>query len=346
MIESISLKDFQSHGSSVFELHPGLNVIVGRSDSGKTAVIRALNWLMFNKPGGAEFISHWSNGTEVVAIIDGVPVVRSRNKTSKNEYSLDGETLKAFGSNVPDEVMEFLNVSRLNFQLQMDSPFLLTESPGAVAKYFNEIVSLDIVDRGIANINKWHRAINSRITVMEEDLKGYLESIKVYDELDDVEAVVNEIEELYSKYETTVENTETLENIVYRYEKNKRRQVRYSNIVLLEDDVSKLFSLAESYNKLDLICDELEELQERISETEQLLTVDIKVINEIISLLEELKEAKKKFKQMSLIVSKAEKVSAAREDAADMVKRYTEELAAIPQICPECGQPYPDHGKA
>ena len=51
----LHLINFQSHLNTVIELHPGLNILVGESDQGKTAIIRALRWLFYNEPRGTGF---------------------------------------------------------------------------------------------------------------------------------------------------------------------------------------------------------------------------------------------------------------------------------------------------
>ena len=55
-IKKIILENFQSHKYSVIELNEELNVIVGPSDSGKSAIIRGLKWALYNEPSGDYFI--------------------------------------------------------------------------------------------------------------------------------------------------------------------------------------------------------------------------------------------------------------------------------------------------
>ena len=50
MIKSIHVVGFQSHADSTIEFDPGVNVLIGQSDSGKTAVVRALDWALNNRP--------------------------------------------------------------------------------------------------------------------------------------------------------------------------------------------------------------------------------------------------------------------------------------------------------
>jgi len=65
MIKTLSIQNYQSHKDSTLEFDPGVNVIVGSTDSGKTAIIRALRWLIWNRPNGDSFRSTWGGDTKV-----------------------------------------------------------------------------------------------------------------------------------------------------------------------------------------------------------------------------------------------------------------------------------------
>jgi exonuclease SbcC len=52
MITQLNITNFQSHVKSVLKLSPGINVICGPSDSGKSAIIRGLRWVIENQPTG------------------------------------------------------------------------------------------------------------------------------------------------------------------------------------------------------------------------------------------------------------------------------------------------------
>jgi len=87
MIQQLSIANFQSHKDTTLAFDPGLNVIVGPTDCGKTAVIRALRWLIWNRPMGEAFRSTWGGDTEVEITTDDERrwVIR-RAKGSNNEY--------------------------------------------------------------------------------------------------------------------------------------------------------------------------------------------------------------------------------------------------------------------
>ena len=59
MLKSLKIRNFESHRNTQLNFHPGVNVIVGESDQGKTAILRALEWVLFNRPLGEDIKSNW-----------------------------------------------------------------------------------------------------------------------------------------------------------------------------------------------------------------------------------------------------------------------------------------------
>ena len=161
MIKSIQISNFQSHADSYLEFDEGCNIIVGNSDSGKTAIIRALRWLVFHKPTGDEMRSHWGGKTKVELFTDDAHVVKSKDK--EQEYVLGDTHFKAFKTDVPDEIVQALNLNSINLQSQLDAPFLLSETPGTVASHFNKVAKLDKIDTATQNINSWISELTSII---------------------------------------------------------------------------------------------------------------------------------------------------------------------------------------
>ena len=94
MIQSLKIINFQSHEDSTLDFVPGVNMILGASDSGKSAIIRALKWLVWNRPNGDAYRSNWGGETSVQAFFDGFGVERSKDK--ENMYRIfEEDTNKA-----------------------------------------------------------------------------------------------------------------------------------------------------------------------------------------------------------------------------------------------------------
>ena len=61
MIDKIKIENIQSHKNTELNLSNGINVIVGSSNNGKSAILRALYWAIYNRPLGIDTLcSHWA----------------------------------------------------------------------------------------------------------------------------------------------------------------------------------------------------------------------------------------------------------------------------------------------
>lgn len=166
MIESLQIVGFQKHKSRRIEFGPGVTTIVGPSDAGKSSLLRALYWVCLNRPGGQEFINWDLEKVKVALSVDGRRVLRRRGKA--NVYALDGKEFRAFGDKVPQEIAELLNVSENNFQLQHDSPFWFSLTPGQVSRELNRIVDLEVIDTSLAHLASELRKASTVVEVCYE----------------------------------------------------------------------------------------------------------------------------------------------------------------------------------
>lgn len=165
-VKSVYLEDFQSHSKTKIELAPpgGLTILVGKTDSGKTAIVRGLRLLHFNVPLGVEYIRVGRNmATVAEELSDGTKVVRERSK-SVNRYRVvkqDGssQVFEGFGNSVPLEVQQATGVRTvsvgenldlaLNLSEQLDGPFLgnKTVSGPLRAKALGKLAGTEEIDK-------------------------------------------------------------------------------------------------------------------------------------------------------------------------------------------------------
>ena len=214
MIKSLQLRNFRSHKNVTLNLLPGVNAIVGNSDSGKTNVVRALRWLTHNRPSGMSMRSHWAKKepTEVIASLsEGVSVSRYRDNTV-NQYRLSTleEPLEAVRTDVPDPVKQALNMDAINLQLQGDAPFLLSESPPEVARILNNIAGLDGIDTAHTRIAAKIRENQEQARNLASQLSGVDERLTHFDGVDDLKAKSDHLQELE---ESTVQKQEQLSGL-------------------------------------------------------------------------------------------------------------------------------------
>ena len=190
MIKSTLLKGFQSHNHTRIRFVPGVNALIGDSDAGKTAVLRAFNWVIYNRPMGDDFMSHWASEMSATVVFeDGTKITRGRDKEG-NYYKLNKEMFRAFKQEVPAEIQQALNLTEINIQAQMDAPFLLSCGSGEVAQTLNKVVHLDIIDRSLSDIRKKKLDADKEYKRLANFVAFQKAALKEYDYLKQMEADV------------------------------------------------------------------------------------------------------------------------------------------------------------
>lgn len=159
-LSRLIVKGFQAHRRLVIRFGR-VTSIIGRTDVGKSAALRAIWWLCANRPAGGAFVRR-GGSTAVVRLDVGDHVVRRVRGPRRNVYELDGRTLEGFGSDVPEDVRRVLNVGGLSYQGQHDRPFWIGDSAADVSRQVNEIVDLAIVDRVLSRLGAACRRLRAK----------------------------------------------------------------------------------------------------------------------------------------------------------------------------------------
>lgn len=155
MINKLHLQNFQLHKDTTLELDKGINIISGSSDNGKSSIIRAIRWVLQNRPSGEGFRTYGcQDDTKVELVVNGARIARCRGKNS-NSYQDDKAEYKALRSDVPTEISEVLNILPCSLQTQHEPYYLLQNSPGDVAKQISTFANLEVIEETVTNIKQY-----------------------------------------------------------------------------------------------------------------------------------------------------------------------------------------------
>lgn len=242
MITGVKITGFQSHTNSYFNLGPGLNVITGPSDSGKTAIIRAVKWVAFNEPAGEAFLNQSVGEAKVeIELANGITIIK-RRKSKKTTYTLSTIPEPFEKSEVPYEVKQALGIVKqtfgdfetaLNFAFQLEAPFLISETASAGAKILGKLAGTEAVDLAIKDVSKDTYAARQEKTAAEkeiekidaqlgefinlEDLKEQLEVCEMMAQQLEADAVkVGKLQQLKTSYGTIIGLLETYQEKLKR----------------------------------------------------------------------------------------------------------------------------------
>lgn len=264
MINSLSIQNFQSHKDSTLNFHPGMNVIIGKTDSGKTSIIRALRKLIQNKPSGEAFRSDWGGDTEITINLSSGETISRIIKNSKNLYILNNNEFTAFGQDIPEEIVKALNLSEINLQQQFDKFFLIQNTPGEVAKHFNKIAHLDVIDKSIAFLNKETNQLTSSLKHDKKRIEELKEELKKFDSLDEFEKELNKLDEDEDKRNEKENKLEKLKKTLAIYKANEKKIRIKQDRLKMEGDLFYILDLIEEKFRKQSNYEHLKKLTSRI----------------------------------------------------------------------------------
>ncbi|MDR7869960.1 MAG: AAA family ATPase [Tissierellaceae bacterium] len=231
-LKTVILENFQSHKYTSVNFDEGLNVILGPSDSGKTAIIRGIKWALYNEPSGDYFIREGESEASVTLIFsDNTKIKRFRSK-SKNSYVLfkkNGEEVKyeGFGTSVPTEIIEEIGIKKIqldsdatnaiNISEQLEGSFLLSEKNSTRAGAIGRLIGVNVIDdalkdtlKDIRNLSNTKKSTELRISKIEDELKEY-------EYLEELNTKLKKAEELRHVIHEKANKQEKLKTCYYRY---------------------------------------------------------------------------------------------------------------------------------
>lgn len=352
MFEKLIIRNFQSHQKSVLNFHEGVNVIIGQSDSGKTAIIRALRWLIWNRPGGDSFRSTWGGSTIVKLKLhdddhDDVEISRSKY-TAGNEYWIDDEKYVAFGTDTPEEIQTLLNVDSVNLQSQLDAPFLLSESPGSIASHFNKVAHLDQIDTSLKKVQSWLNDINRKTVSAEEDVITLQSEMEGYKYLEKMEIDIEVLEEMNTRFENSRQYIYKLDKLRIDIVNTEAAIQTYNERIKPEQEVDTILDL---YNEvkvkensligLKMFISETVSINTKITAAKELLLIEDDV-DIILGLMDKANTLKVKQIPLDRLIND---IYQTKDDYLRKVtyqeKCIMEFTESMPEICPLCDQPIP-----
>lgn len=271
MIDNIQIQNFQSHHNTSLVFHGGLNIIIGQSNSGKSAILRALRLVIENKPSGDSFITKGKKESSVDLIVDGQHITRIKGKN--NLYIINEQEYKAFGQEVPEDIKQVINFNDINIQKQLDSPFLLSETSGEIAKFFNKVFNLEKIDSSQQQVKSRLSDTKKRMTILEEDLKEDEEKLKSFDWINEAENKIILLSEQEKEISKMSNEISELSEIIYDYEKVYDSYIAIDDFQEMQEKTEEFINTLISF---DAIENDILDLKNLIYEIE---TVKKKVIN-------------------------------------------------------------------
>ncbi len=353
MIKSITLENFQSHEKTTIDFSEGVNAIIGLSDSGKTAILRAIRWVMINKPSGEEFRSYWGGDTIASLKFDNeIKVTRGRSN-SDNYYMLDlpgnvknaHQEFRAFGQDMPDEIKKVIDISDVNMAAQMDAPFLISSNPGEVAQTLNRIVNLDVIDRAVSSVRKEKMEADRMVRQCEETHVDLHVQLEGFNYLEQMESDVVVLEMLTSSKEKKASSLATLKQVISQIKNLDDELHDCYRLLKAEKSVALLYAHQEYVEKKKVDQRALLDMTTTIRRNQQTITQfhkyekAQKIVDQLLSSVEDAGRLCTTVDTLNNLIWDVRETIKKKDNWVGEYERVKEEFDKIfPDTCPLCGQ--------
>ena len=340
-IKRIILHNIQKHEHLDLTFDKNLTAITGESDQGKSSILRALGWVLFNKPSSNELRRKindvCTDESYVILYItknDEEHVIERYVSNKLNLYKLDGNEFRSFKRDVPKPISDLLNLDyRINFQKQFDSPFLLGDTSGEIAKLFNELLGLeeandilDLINKDITNDTKQKESI-------ERELEQYQNILEVLEEFSKFDEMGDKIESDYTLIEGLEHELSNLRILAERISRTDQEISKNKGICFSGDCLERLLKdyceKENNYKKTKKLIDEISKTPSvDISFSIDNLTTDYDYWKKMEILMNSLEDIRYNISRCDMMLMSYEK----------QLNEKNEELSSI-KVCPTCKRP-------
>ena len=232
--KKVRIENFQDHLDTTIKFKPGLNLIVGSSDHGKSAALRSLNLLLHNLPKGKSFIHLGQDEARVYAeFSDGMIVERIKGSSRNCVLITEGDgtvhdPYEKFGDKYPDAVVQALGNppadskhGPISYADQMAPLFLVSLTETELPRIISELTGIDDFEEAAKSLAAEGKVAAKSVKTAEAQIERSENQLRQFTGLD----------ERLKRYESLREKGRELQLIAQRYERGQALMTRYWDVM-------------------------------------------------------------------------------------------------------------------
>lgn len=209
-IDSIHIQDFQNHQDTNVRLVPGLNIITGSSDSGKSAIVRALELAFFDNFRKCDVRHKQKNSQVTINFRNGDTYKRTKGDTNEVEFQYAEQEIQKhsrFSKKFPQEAIDFLghipktSTSYLPFAGQDEKLFLINLSDEAIGKEISKLLGISDLEDAASNLGSDINKISVDIKKLNTDIETTKKKLEPFENLDSNLEKIEDLKKLSEQYE-------------------------------------------------------------------------------------------------------------------------------------------------
>ena len=340
----VKIKDFQSIREADLEIKP-FTVVVGPSDSGKSAIIRSLAALFYNTPGDY-YVSYGAKSCEVKLELPHNTIEFKKGSSSK--YTIDDEEYTAIGrgyfENLAPTGIREIDADgkkvRPQVAMQIDTPFLLSSeyNPMTVASLLGNLSNAAVLNTAKREVEKDIKKIGSKIKHLESDL---VERKKELADEGELQALLSRVEKIKKKDAEILEITGVLSEVSNYKDiigKNKTDIKDLEQTLKHITELRKELTIQESAQKVINVSALMKKIEDMLEYLRKIFA-DVKAKLTLVEKKRfELREVQSVVSSMESIQMSIKKTQIDKDYYQKSLEKIEKKLKDIP-TCPTCGRP-------
>ena len=268
-IKTVTLENFQSYKNQTVHFEPGLNLLLGTSDSGKSAILRAISFVLYNYPKKDTLI-HWGETETKVTVefSDGVKVTRIKGaeRNGIEAYDADGKFIQKakIDKEIPDDIKKLLGNppqddfnGLISYADQFSPMFLVDLSPTDLPRSLSNLTGIELLEESAKQLMSNYKALDKQNKADEKEYTNLLNESQL------------QVFNLIEHKELNEESSFLLDNFLNKLDDKLKCFSTYSNQV---EDYKKLeqinISLASIKQKGEILTNEHQDMKNKLNEAE------------------------------------------------------------------------------
>ena len=370
----LHIENFQAISEMDLDFEEGINIIAGQSNSSKTSVLRAIEVLLRNQSGSADYIKHGEKSTLVNMKYLGNDVSWSRTKKDI-VYEVNGEKYLKVGNT---DLFKLLDKTGFvidpqdelaNLEDEWTLPFPFYKSSSELFKLFENIFSVSDsakilkgmkedednckkkqleVERECEKVERKVEAIKElNIPETVEKLKTYKEDItKASNDLDELNEDTTDLHKIgrsIKVYKNIPEKVDVDTELLYKYEdivKDFNKLQELKGVCKVLKDIPKLDYLVDFKDYVDDI-EELKKDLEKLCTLEKCYKLQIPKVSDIqpdyTNYISRMCNIREDLVRLKKLYKEGKELSEKRKLLLSKISEMREEVSKI-DVCPLCGQ--------
>lgn len=323
-ISEIELINFKSHTEKTFRFTSGTNAIIGLNGAGKSSIIEAIGWVLFDYTGSytlADFVRHGekraSIGIKVQTADQKLYTIRREIRVNKNKTA-NSEKHQVFNENndrltTDQDVKDFIKRDILQVDSGVDlkllfssavgvpqgtftSDFLLT--PANREKIFGKVLKVEEYKESADELGKVNKFFEKKITDVQIKI-GIAEG-----KIPDLETAKGDHKSALKNEKTLVKELENLEKEIGS---QKKKLGEFESLKLKVEEKKKIIEFLEEIAELAPQIDQYKKLKARDKVLQTELTASREAKKQLDKLDEHLKELRENFRKSKENIESLEK---------------------------------------